>query len=113
MREGTCLVIDVWEGQLEIDERILKEAGVGGIGIRLNDMNGGHHMDENFIRQWGEAADFVRFPYFVYNPWVSGQENFNWLVVHCPPGVMALAVDVEVKKAGYSAATYAAEFRKF
>jgi GH25 family lysozyme M1 (1,4-beta-N-acetylmuramidase) len=113
MRDGTCLVIDVWEGQLEIDERVLKDAGVAGIGIRLNDMNGGHHMDENFLSQWGQAADFVRFPYFVYNPWVSGQENFNWLIVNCPPGVLCLAVDVEVRKAGYSAAIYAAEFKKF
>ena len=113
MQNNTCLVIDVWEGQLEIDEAVLKANGVAGMGIRLNDMNGGHHLDTSFWRQWNEAVDFVRFPYFVYNPWVNGQENFNWLSVNVPEEVKVVAVDVEVRKSGYTAATYAQELARF
>ncbi len=113
MREGTCLVVDVWEGQLEIDEAVLKAGGVAGIGIRLNDMNGGHHMDTGFEKQWREAAGFVRFPYFVYNPWVSGNQNYLWLEQHMPAGARSVAVDVEVQKNDISTTTYAAEFELF
>ena len=109
----TCLMIDVWEGQLEIDEVVLKANGVVGMGIRLNDMSGGHHKDTGFDKQWAEAAGFVRFPYFVYNPWVDGAANFKWLAENCPAGVKTVAVDVEVKKPGYSPATYAGELEKF
>jgi hypothetical protein len=113
VKPNTCLVVDVWEGQLEIDEAVLKSNGVAGIGIRLNDMNGGHHLDTNFWRQWGESGNFVRFPYFVYNPWVSGAANFAWLAANVPVEALALAVDIEVRKPGYSAASYASELSKF
>ena len=113
MNKDTCLVIDVWEGQLEIDEAVLKENGVVGMGIRINDMQGGHHKDAGFDKQWVEAAGFVRFPYFVYNPWVDGATNYNWLANNCPYGVKTVAVDVEVRKTGYLPSTYAGEFEKF
>lgn len=113
MQKNTCLFIDVWEGQLEIDEAVLKENGVVGMGIRINDMSGGHHMDTNFWRQWNEAVDLIRFPYFVYNPWVDGTENYTWLLENVPPEIKTIAVDVEVRKTGYSAATYAQELAKF
>ncbi len=113
MRPRTCLVVDVWEGQLEIDEAALKANGVAGMGIRLNDMNGGHHMDAGFQKQWAEAQNFVRFPYFVYNPWVDGAANFAWLAANVPVEVLAVAVDIEVRKTGYPATTYAAEVAKF
>lgn len=96
MKPNTCLVVDVWEGQLEIDEAILKSNGVSGIGIRINNMNGGHHLDSNFKKQWEEAKSFVRFPYFVYNPWVSGTANFSWLIGNLPTEVKVVAVDIEV-----------------
>ncbi len=113
MKPNTCLVVDVWEGQLQIDEAVLKAGGVAGMGIRLNDMNGGHHMDTNFVKQWDEAKNFVRFPYFVYNPWVDGAANYAWLAAHVPSEVLALAVDIEVRKTGYPASTYAIEVGKF
>lgn len=109
----TCLVIDVWEGQLEIDEAALKANGVAGIGIRLNDMAGGHHLDTGFAKQWREAAGLVRFPYFVYNPWVDGASNFAWLAANMPAEARSVAIDVEVRKSGYPAATYAGELEKF
>ncbi len=113
MRANTCLVVDVWEGQLEVDEAVLKANGVAGMGIRLNDMNGGHHKDTGFDKQWLQAANFVRFPYFVYNPWVTGQANFAWLAANAPAQALAVAVDVEVRKTGYSASIYAGELVKF
>jgi hypothetical protein len=113
VKPNTCLVVDVWEGQLEIDEAVLKSNGVAGMGIRLNDMNGGHHLDTNFLKQWGEAANFVRFPYFVYNPWVDGAANFAWLAAYAPVEALVVAVDIEVRKTGYPATTYAAELAKF
>lgn len=113
MKVNTCLVVDVWEGQLLIDEAVLKANGVAGMAIRINDINGGHHMDSNFLKQWSDAQNFVRFPYFVYNPWVDGAANFTWLAANMPLDAMSVAVDVEVRKTGYSAATYAGELVKF
>lgn len=113
MKPNTCFVIDVWEGQLDINEDIMHDNDVAGIIIRLNDMNGGHHMDENFFVQWDQAESFVRAPYFVYNPWVTGEENFLWMVAHIPIGVRVVAVDVEVVYPGYSPSVYAHEVQKF
>lgn len=113
MKPNTCLVVDVWEGSLEIDEGILKAAGVAGFVVRLNDMNGGHHMDGTFAAQWAQAASFARCPYFVYNPWVSGQANFDWLSANIPAECRSVMVDVEVRYAGYSPTTYAGEVAKF
>src|SRR5262245_43799469 len=107
------LGIDTWEGQLNIDETVLKANHIPFMFIRLNDINGGHHKDETFDRQWQEAAAFYRAPYFVYNPWVSGSANFLWLQDHMPADALALASDVEVRMAGYSPVTYAAEVKKF
>jgi len=113
MKNNTCLVLDVWEGQLEIDETVLRAAGVAGISIRLNNMSGGHHMDTGFLKQWEEAKSFVRFPYFVYNPWVDGAANFAWLKAHMPADARSVAIDVEVRYNGYPANKYAGELVKF
>ena len=106
------ILIDTWEGQLDIDEDVLKANGVVGMFIRLNDMNGGHHMDSNFTVQWEQAINFCRAPYFVYNPWVSGSVNFMWLNENCPQ-TKSVAIDIEVKYPGYAPATYANEVRIF
>lgn len=113
MKSNTCLVVDVWEGQLEIDEAALKAGGVAGMGIRINDMSGGHHMDATFGTQWTQASGFVRFPYFVYNPWVDGQANYAWLLANMPNDAYSVAVDVEVAYPGYAANKYAGELIKF
>lgn len=108
------VVLDVWEGQLEVDEAELIRGGVKGLIIRLNDMNGGHHMDTGFEAQWKQAgeAGFLRAPYFVYNPWDSGAENFEWLKAHCP-ATHTICIDVEVRKEGYAATSYASQFAAF
>lgn len=107
------LGIDTWEGQLEIDEAVLKSNNVQFVFVRLNNMNGGHHKDVGFDKQWREAAGFFRAPYFVYNPWVSGLANFQWLDANMPAEARAVALDVEVRRTGYTPAAYASEFSKF
>jgi GH25 family lysozyme M1 (1,4-beta-N-acetylmuramidase) len=113
LKPFTSLVIDIWEGSLEINEPVLKAAGVAGFIIRLNNMVGGHHKDKEFDRQWREAAAFARAPYFVYNPWVNGQQNFDWLAANCPAEARTVFVDIEVRYDGYAPATYAAEVGRF
>ena len=108
-----CLVLDVWEGNLDIDEQELWDGGVRGIYVRLNDMNGGHHLDENFVIQWAQSKRFVRAPYFVYNPWVSGTVNFAWLKANMPADAHCVVIDNEVRYPGYSPTTYAGEFEIF
>ena len=106
------IVLDVWEGQLEIDEAAFLAAGVAGMVIRLNHMAGGHHMDEGFQKYWDASAAFLRWPYFVYNPWVDGEQNYNWLLAHAPV-CNAVSVDIEVKYPDYSSREYARQVAKF
>jgi len=110
--ENYTLGIDAWEGSLEINEAEFRKGGVEFAFIRINDMNGGHHKDTGFDKQWAEATDFIRAPYFVYNPWVSGSANYSYLRSILPAGVTTVALDVEVKYVGYSATTYAQEVEK-
>ncbi len=104
--------IDVWEGALNIDESIILKAGVKFIIPRLNDMNGGHHPDVNFAAEWEQSESFLRAPYFVYNPWVSGLINAQFLMDSLSTfGVLSQVTkimdDIEVKKADYPPAEYA------
>jgi hypothetical protein len=108
------LAVDVWEGSLDIEEQILWDAGVRAIIVRLNNMNGGHHLDANFQAQWDQAANFLRWPYFVYNPWVNARANFDWLRAHMPKEATHVMLDIEVKPPeNYAAVTYAADVQKF
>jgi len=109
----TTLGIDVWEGQLEIDEQTILDNGVEFIIIRVNDMNGGHHKDAGFDKQWAEAENFIRAPYFVYNPWVSGSQNYSYMRSILPPGVRVFMPDIEVKYTGYSPLIYAQQVEAF
>jgi GH25 family lysozyme M1 (1,4-beta-N-acetylmuramidase) len=98
---------DYWEGNPDVDETVIA-AIVKFMFIRLNDMNGGHHMDELFNKHWTEAANFLRCFYFVYNPWKDGMENFIWMTEHMPKDTPPrFMLDVEVKFSGYSASEYA------
>jgi hypothetical protein len=107
------VILDVWEGSLDIDEAMLSSVGIAAIIVRLNDMNGGHHKDMTFDSQWSQAVPFLRAPYFVYNPWVSGLENYRWLEANLPDGVTRLFVDIEVTKPDYPPSTYAVEVASF
>lgn len=108
------LGVDVWEGSLEVNEFILLDSGVKFMIPRLNDMNGGHHIDENFYRQWIEAAGFLRAPYFVYNPWVSGERNADWLFDNMPDDTPPrIFCDIEVRYPDYPAQEYAYQVAEF
>ena len=116
MKPNTCLLVDVWEADILLDEAALVANNVAGCIIRLNDMNGGHHMDKNFIAQWAQAgaAGLIRAPYFVYNPWVDGAANHRWLMANMPASYAGrVFVDIEVRYTGYSPQTYAAQVDNF
>lgn len=109
------IILDIWEGNPNIDINILKYNSITGLIVRLNNMSGGHHMDKMFNQSWQLAQQFpVNAVYFVYNPWVSGTENFNWLYSHLPVNyTQRLFADIEVSMAGYPFATYANEVQIF
>lgn len=116
MNQPYQIVLDLWEANTDVDVETLKENGVTGLIVRLNDMVGGHHLDEHFEQNWAKALLFsVQTLYFVYNPWVDGKANCDWLIAHLPAnfGKRRILVDVEVKYAGYSPTTYAKELQKF
>jgi hypothetical protein len=104
--------VDVWEGSLDIEEKMLRAAGIDFAIIRLNDMRGGHKVDKGFAKQWVEAESFLRWPYFVYNPWVNGKANFEFMA-KCMPECGAVSADIEVKYPGCSPVTYAKEVASF
>lgn len=110
---NVTLGIDCWEGSLEIDEPLLISKGVEFNLIRLNSIDGGHHKDDAFDKQWAESENQARIPYFVYNPWKTGAENFAWMRANLPAGVTTIAIDVEVKREGYSPDIYAANVDQF
>lgn len=102
------LVVDVWEGQLEVDEKVMRDNGIAAFLVRLNDMVGGHHRDTGFDKQWSDVQNFLRAPYFVYNPWVDGRTNFNWLSKNAP-ATLSIFDDIEVTYPGYGPDQYANE----
>jgi GH25 family lysozyme M1 (1,4-beta-N-acetylmuramidase) len=107
------LGVDVWEGNPLIDEVILQDEGVQFMIVRLNSPSGGHHMDENFLTQWGQATNFIRWPYFVYSPWFTGQQNFDWLAAHMPADASAVSIDIELRKTGYTPHEYMTQVNIF
>jgi GH25 family lysozyme M1 (1,4-beta-N-acetylmuramidase) len=107
------LGIDVWEGSLEVDEVELQRGDVEFVLIRLNSISGNHHLDKGFFKQWAEAANFIRIPYFVYSPWYSGKGNFDWLTSNIPAGISTLAVDIEVRRDGYTPVQYGENLKDF
>jgi GH25 family lysozyme M1 (1,4-beta-N-acetylmuramidase) len=110
------ILIDMWEGNPDVDASVLLSQDVVGCVVRLNSMSGGHHKDERFEQNWALAKLFpVQTIYFVYNPWVSGQQNYLWLMTHLPAdfGKRRILVDIEVKYPDYSPDVYAAEVAAF
>jgi hypothetical protein len=109
------IIIDTWEGSGDINEQALVAEGVVGDIVRLNSMAGGHHIDAYFKTQWEQARAFIlRSIYFVYNPWVNGLANWQWMKANipsdCPPRIFP---DIEVAYKGYSPSTYAKEVDYF
>lgn len=107
------LIVDFWEGNIDLNPDALWAGGVRGVILRLNSITGGHHRDDLFDRYWALFARFIRFPYFVYNPFTTAQANFDWLKANLPAGARRVAIDIEVKRDGYSPAAYAADVQQF
>jgi len=113
MKPYTQLTIDIYEGSGDFDTAVLYAGGVRGAIIRLNDMNGGHHQDNRFNEYWKLFEQFARAPYFVFNPWVSAQANYDWLSAHIPPECKTIFIDIEVRYDGISSSAYAAAIEQF
>lgn len=107
------LLIDTWEGQPKLPLDQLTSGNVAGVIMRLNDMKGGHHLDTLFTETWDYYKDFLRAPYFVYNPWVSGTANYAWLRDHMPEGCPCVMADIEVRYTDYSPDAYASQVADF
>ena len=107
------LGVDIWDGQGIMDFPALEAGGVSVAFIRLNNMAGGHHPDEMFNNYWNAPTNVIKIPYFVYNPWVTGQANYDYLAAHMPANAKAVMIDIEVKMTGYAPATYAAQVEIF
>ena len=111
--EKYVLGVDVWQGNLDIQEDVLWDGGVRFLIIRLNSIDGSTHKDDNFGAQWEQSERFHRAPYFVYNPWLTGAQNVEWLGDNMPAGCRRVFYDIEVKRTGYPPLTYAAEVSHF
>jgi len=107
------LGVDVWEGQLDVDEDEFKRGGVEYFIVRLNDINGINHKDENFDKQWEESKGFLRSPYYVFSPWPTGIENFQWLERNMPADCGIVFIDVEVSNPQWSPEKYSRELQVF
>jgi GH25 family lysozyme M1 (1,4-beta-N-acetylmuramidase) len=100
------IVLDLWEGNERFDAKQALDAGIVGAYIRLNDMNGGHHRDQNFAKLWDMFE--LKIPYFVYNPWKKGNVNFDKFMEFVPTdSTKVVALDLEVKYKDYSPREYA------
>lgn len=109
------IILDAWEGSGDIDEPGLVAEQCVGLIARVNDMRGGHHDDQYFRTQWEQSKIFpVRSIYFVYNPWVGGLANWQWLSSRipkdCPPRIF---IDIEVRYMDYSPGAYSREVDTF
>jgi len=109
------IVYDIWEGNPTIDIGILKENGIAGFILRLNSMAGGHHLDAQFFENYRKLQnDFLTMAYFVYNPWVDGKANFQWLKENFPGDITRrFGADIEVKYPDYLPVAYAVEVADF
>jgi GH25 family lysozyme M1 (1,4-beta-N-acetylmuramidase) len=114
MKQPYSIVLDSWEAS-DMDVSQLLAGGVAGMIVRLNDMNGGHHIDSKFADNMLKAKQFPTHGiYFVYNPWVSGAANFDWLVKNVPADYAGrMFYDIEVRYPGYSTDTYAKHVEAF
>jgi GH25 family lysozyme M1 (1,4-beta-N-acetylmuramidase) len=116
MNQPYQIGLDIWEANSDLDVPILKDNDVKFMIVRLNSMSGGHHMDDRFPQNWGLSEQFeCQTIYFVYNPWVTGKANFDWLIAHLPAdfGNRRVMIDIEVKYPDYSPKVYAQQVDDF
>ncbi len=91
------LILDVWEGSLDINEEQLAEGGVDGLIVRLNSTAGTLHMDDNFTRQWEEGKRFARALYYVESPSYPERDQIKFLADHIPDDCQVVCPDLELR----------------
>jgi hypothetical protein len=99
-----ALVADVWEGSGDINEAILKAAGVEGLIVRMNTSWGGLQYDNTFLTQWAQASGFARAAYVVVSPVntdrdLTAKMYVDWILAKKPADCKIIALDVEVDAA--------------
>lgn len=110
-------VLDIWEAdERKIDHKTLSKFFKGMI-IRLNDINGGHHLDTGLPENWEDAKNFypAQSIYFVFNPWVNYLVNYEFVNKWLPDdyGNRMVFIDIEVKYSGITKEQYANEVYEF
>jgi hypothetical protein len=104
-------LIDIWEGDTDLDHSTLISNGVKGMIFRINSISGGNHLDDNFLINYEASKKYlVNGIYYVYNPWVKGKPNLDWLLTNIPKDFNGrLFIDIEVAYNGYAPLAYANE----
>lgn len=73
------LFVDVWEGDFDsVDLNILDQMGVTGYMVRYNSVWGGMKKDPAFDRAWAKLGKRIKWPYIVWDPWWTPEENLNF-----------------------------------
>lgn len=107
------ILVDVWEGSVEIDELMLAQEQVVGIIPRFNGIGGGLRVDKGFYKQWDEARNFVRSPYIVYTPWATPRDNAKFIRDHLPKHGVRIHIDEEVQHPNITPRQEAINFQDF
>jgi len=113
--ENRQVLIDIWTGDSDIDHKVMIENGIKGMIFRINSIAGGHHLDSNFALNYENSKKYlVRGIYFVYNPWVKGKPNLDWLLENLPKDYNGrIFIDLEVRYQDYPPLAYANEVAYF
>ncbi len=112
------LFVDTYQDGGNIDVGILAQNGVAGIMSRINDIdysNGNFIPDTGFQAQYNATINGGLIPmiYFVYNPWRTGQQNFDYLQSVMPSTAKSVIIDIEVARLGYTPDAYATDVQTF
>jgi len=102
--------LDVWEGSGDINEGIIKAAGIEFLIIRMNTSWGGLQYDKNFLTQWAQASGFARAAYVVIDPGIAADAYRAWIKSSKPSDCNIICPDIEIK--GSTPAAYSALLTK-
>ena len=72
----------------------------------MNTTTGQLRLDNNFLKQWYEANNFNKFPYWVVSPLISAQNQYDFIIKNIPLGCKIIAIDVEIVRFGVTRAGY-------
>jgi hypothetical protein len=89
-------MFDVWYGNGQYVESIIKAGDVDALAIRVNTTNGELRYDPNFLINWKEASIFDRMVYLVIDPNIPALDYFKWTRDYIPPECKIIGPDIEI-----------------